>query len=145
MIARSNISILKYADELNWKTCPTRLSRAQSALLCPELPQVVLKASSCHSTGFSLCRADGKCPICLVVANNLGKCQLVVDSIYIYIYIYICIMEYYSAIKMRKSCATDSDWTELANESIQTDYHLQGCWLQLVSNTSGFFCLFVLM
>ena len=53
--------------------------------------------------GLVFTGADGACPICSVVGNNLGMFQLVVD------YIYICIMEYCSAMKMRKSfCATGS-------------------------------------
>lgn len=36
----------------------------------------------CRSTGFSLWRADGKCPCCCSVAGKaLGKCQFVADSI----------------------------------------------------------------
>ena len=45
------------------KTCPTRFPGAQSASLHPELPQGLMKASSCSSMGFSLCRGRWQMPL----------------------------------------------------------------------------------
>ena len=45
------------------KACSARFPGAQSASFHPELPQEVLKVSSCSSTGFNLCRGKWRLPL----------------------------------------------------------------------------------
>ena len=104
---------LDRAERLNWKTYPTRLPGevcltppGAVSLVHHELPQGVLKVNSCRSVGFSLHRGRWQIPFSFSCLQRSWQVLTVVDYKYIYICVCVCIMEYYSAIKMRKSyCA----------------------------------------
>ena len=78
MIIKSIPENIQLSKDLS-KTCPSRFPGAQSASLHPELPQGVLKVSSCSSTRFNVHRGRWQIPHCPVIRNALGNCQFVVQ------------------------------------------------------------------
>ena len=61
------------------KNYPNRLPGAQSASLHPELLQGCYRATAAAISA----EADGECPCCSVICNALGKCQFVVDNVFL--------------------------------------------------------------
>ena len=65
------------------KTCPTRFPGAQSASVHLNFLQGCWRSNAIAAWCLISLEADGKCLCCSLVGNALGKCQFVVDTVYL--------------------------------------------------------------